>query len=47
MDSKELTNYLWEQHQPQQIWMVLAAIGVFTGIALLGYNYLMTRGQGH
>jgi hypothetical protein len=26
---------------------VLAAIGVFTGIALLGYNYLMTRGQGH
>ncbi|MDZ7777383.1 MAG: hypothetical protein U5L09_18125 [Bacteroidales bacterium] len=47
MDSKELTNYLWEQHQPQQIWMVLAAIGVFTGIALLAYNYLMTRGQEH
>lgn len=45
MSSNELTNYLWQHHQPQQIWMVLASIGVFTGFALIIYNYLMTRGQ--
>ncbi len=43
MNSHELTLYLWEQYQPQNIWMVLASIGVFTGFALILYNFWMAR----
>mgnify|MGYP006278544309 FL=1 len=43
MNSHELTLYLWEQYNPQQIWIVLASIGVFTGFALIVYNFWMTR----
>lgn len=43
MNSHELTLYLWEQYNPQQIWIVLASIGVFTGFALILYNFWMTR----
>ncbi|MFW5974835.1 MAG: hypothetical protein ACOCQ6_01370, partial [Bacteroidota bacterium] len=43
MNSHELTLYLWEQYQPQNIWIVLASIGVFTGFALILYNFWMAR----
>ncbi len=45
MNSHELTLYLWEQHNPQQIWIVLASIGIFTGFALILYNFWMTRSK--
>lgn len=43
MTDSQLTTYLWEHHHPDQIWMVLASIGVGTGILLMVYNYLMAR----
>ncbi|MEA3505595.1 MAG: MFS transporter [Bacteroidota bacterium] len=38
MSQPELTDFLWQHHQPYQIWYVFTAIGIFTGFALLLYN---------
>lgn len=38
MENWELTNYLWETYQPGNIWVIFAAIGFSSVIALLIYN---------
>lgn len=34
----ELTQYLWNTYHPQKIWILYAAIGLFTGFLLIFYN---------
>lgn len=43
LDQKGLTNYLWEQYHPYNIWMLYAGIGVGTFIALLLYDKLLMQ----
>jgi proton-dependent oligopeptide transporter, POT family len=38
MENWELTNYLWETYQPGNIWIIFAAIGFSSVIALLIYD---------
>jgi MFS family permease len=38
MESRELTNYLWDKYQPSGIWMVLLGIGLVAVVALFIYD---------
>lgn len=41
MNSHELTNYLWNSYHPYNIWIIFAAIGGGTVIAMLLFNWLV------
>lgn len=44
MNQKQLTDYLWNTHNPSQIWYVILAIGFFATIALYFYDrFLLNR----
>ncbi len=43
MKQIELTEYLWNSYQPQNIWYVFTAIGAVTAIALILYDKLMLK----
>jgi len=41
----ELTQLLWTNHSPDNIWIVYTSIGVFTAIALLLYDKLLLKSK--
>ena len=41
MNNHELTNYLWTTYQPYNIWIIFAAIGGGTVVAMLLFNWLV------
>lgn len=41
----QLTDYLWNTYNPQNIWMVFTAIGMFTVIALFSYDKLILKSK--
>lgn len=43
MNSNELTTYLWATYHPYNIWIIFAAIGGSTVIAMLLFNWLGVR----
>jgi dipeptide/tripeptide permease len=45
MNQTELTHYLWETHQPSNIWYVILAIGFFSVIALYFYDKLLLKNK--
>ena len=38
LNNKELTQYLWDQYHPANIWMIFSGIALGTAILLLIYN---------
>lgn len=46
MSPSELTDFLWQQYHPSNIWMVIFAIGIFAAISLWLYNkFLIGKGN--
>lgn len=46
MSPSELTDFLWQQYHPSNIWMVIFAIGIFAAISLWIYNkFLIGKGK--
>lgn len=46
MSPSELTNFLWQQYHPSNIWMVIFGIGLFAAISLWLYNkFLIGKGN--
>ena len=43
MNHWEMTNMLWENYQPNKIWMVIVGIGMFSIISLSLYDRLIIR----
>jgi len=43
LTSRELTNYLWETHHPNRIWIVLFGVGVFAVLMLFLYDRSLIR----
>lgn len=43
MEQWELTNYLWQTYQPGKIWIIFAAIGMFSVIALILYDKFILK----
>lgn len=43
MNQSELTSYLWDTYNPQNIWMVLLAIGITAVVGLFIYDRLWIR----
>lgn len=41
--SRELTNYLWETHNPNRIWIVLFSVGMFAVFMLFLYDRTLIR----
>jgi hypothetical protein len=41
MNNHELTNYLWNTYHPYNIWIIFAAIGGGTVVAMLLFNWLV------
>jgi hypothetical protein len=39
----DLTNFLWNTYQPYDIWMIFAAIGGGTVIAMLLFNKFLVK----
>jgi dipeptide/tripeptide permease len=43
MSSRELTNYLWQQYDPSNIWIVIFSIGIFAALSLWLYNRFLLK----
>lgn len=43
MNHWQLTDFLWDNYQPNKIWFVIVAVGVFTIIALSIYDRMVIR----
>ena len=43
MDASGLTQYLWQTHHPEQIWLVFTGIGLATGLALFLFDKLILK----
>jgi len=43
MSQRELTNYLWQQYNPSNIWIVIFAIGIFAALSLWFYNRFLMK----
>lgn len=43
MDAAGLTQYLWQTHHPEQIWLVFTGIGLATGLALFLFDKLILK----
>ncbi len=43
MDSQQLTDFLWTNYEPQNVWFVFAAIGAFTVVALFLYDTFLLK----
>jgi MFS family permease len=45
LNNKELTQYLWDQYHPMNIWMIFSGIAVGTAILLFIYDRLILNGK--
>ena len=43
LTNQELTNYLWETHHPNKIWIVLLSVGLFAVFMLFLYDRFLIR----
>jgi len=43
MSQRELTNYLWQQYDPSNIWIVIFSIGIFAALSLWLYNRFLMK----
>jgi len=43
MNHWELTNYLWENYQPNKLWFVILGIGIFSVVSLMIYDRLIIK----
>lgn len=46
MNHNEMTQFLWETHNPSSIWIVFTAIGVFCSLMLFFYDRFILKKQG-
>jgi dipeptide/tripeptide permease len=47
MDKTQLTQYLWETHHPQNIWMLYVGIAVGAAVVLFLYDRLLMKSKSH
>ncbi|MCK5856223.1 MAG: MFS transporter [Bacteroidales bacterium] len=45
MSSTELTNYLWNNYHPANIWMIIAGIGLLSAVSLMFYNRFLINSE--
>jgi dipeptide/tripeptide permease len=43
MNQQQLNEYLWNNYQPYNIWIIFAAIGISTVLALITLNYFLNK----
>jgi hypothetical protein len=45
MNSKELTQYLWDNYNPSNIWILFSGVAVSASVLLLLYDKFILKGQ--
>jgi dipeptide/tripeptide permease len=43
MSTQEMTQFLWDKYQPDQIWLIITGLGVFTACMLFVYDRVIVR----